>query len=321
MNPKIELRDPADLVNHYHPALRNIPELADDSDEFLAIARGMQKCGIIQPLLVDEKGRILDDHSRTLLRCARRWQYPEVPVQVRDSSDVHLLIIHSLAHRRQLTKSAIAYLACPHLEPAFEIARSNRLEKLQKGQYSSVVHEETTAAKTMYELAESMGISRRILFDAANVHKEFEDTRKYPRTVMGGAQDGAEVELTLREWYEPRILRSPIGGEHEINRPMGLGGVIAGIASDRLAVRKGGPPKETDRQLELFTSGLGQLLLRASRLGGPEKIRATVRTWLDAQLESDRLSDEQLDDLEALGQTIRDEARGRRKKQDKSSAS
>jgi hypothetical protein len=320
MNPKIELRDPADLIGHYHPALRDIPELPDDSPEFLAIASGMHKCGIIQPLLVDEKGRILDDHSRTLLRCARRWQCPEVPVQVRDSADVHLLIIHSLAHRRQLTKSAIAYLACPHLDQAFNISREKGWENLKKGQFSPGVAAATAGPTTVENLAVLMGIERNLLFEARKVRKEFEDTRKYPRTVMGGAQDGAEAELTLREWYEPLILRSPVGGEHESNRPMGLGGVIAGIASDRLAVRKGGPPRDADRQLELFTSGLGQLLLRASRLGGPEKIRATVRTWLDEQLESSRLSDDQLDDLEALGQTIRDEARGRRKKMDKSTA-
>jgi len=307
-----ELRDPAELAGHYHPDLKSIPELAEDSPEFLAIARGVQRCGIMQPLLVDEKGRILDDHSRTLLRCARRWQMKEVPVQVRESADVHLLIIHSLAHRRQLTKSAIAYLAYPHLAPAFEIARINHLEKLRKGQCFPVVPEGTTGAKTVEELAVELGIGRTLFFEARDVHKKFEDTRKYPRVVQGGPQDGADVELTLREWYEPRILRPPIGGEHENNRPMGLGAVIAGIASDRADIKKGGPPKEDDRQLQLFSNGLDQLFVRAARLS-PEALRRQVRSWFDAKDEKDLFADEDLDQIEQLAETLKTEVKQRRR--------
>ena len=303
-----ELRDPADLVGHFHPALKTIPELAEESLEFLAIAGGIEKCGIIQPLLVDEQGRILDDHSRTLLRCARRWQMKSVPVQVRDSGDVHALIIHSLAHRRHFTKSALAYLACPHLGPAFAAASEKRLKNLANCQCFSKVAEGTIGAKTVEALATDLGIERRLLFEARKVHEEFEDEKKY-RFLQFANPASDVVEMTLREYFEPRILRAPFGGEHEQHRPMGLGGVIAGIATVREEKRGIYSPK-TASQLELFSDGFDSFTGRALRVT-PEAMRKGIRTWFDEHEE--KLSDEQLNQIELLGETIKTQARQMRK--------
>ena len=241
-----EYRDPSIL--HVHPELLSVPQLSED--ELRPIRAGMQRNGITQPLLIDAQNRILDDHSRTLWLCAKAWAFTEVPVLVRASEDVHLLIIIGLAHRRHLTKSAIAYLAVPHLQPVFDAAHAQMLQKLAKTPAILGVPSETPSVKTADELAEDLGIGRNLLFEARKVRTAFADRKKHSFLVSGGPKDGDIVECTLKDWFEPRILRAPIGGEHEVNRPIGLGAVIAGIAGLESTKDK---PREDRPQLELFS--------------------------------------------------------------------
>ena len=305
MNPiKIVQRDPADLAGHFHPLLKTIPPLAQTGEEFRAIKMGMKECGILSPLLIDSQNRILDDHSRTLLQCAQVWQLKAVPVQVCNDEDAALVAVHSLLHRRHLTKSALAYLAAPLLEVAFKAARQKRLKNLANHD-SALSALSTEPLKTVDEMAEEFGLSRRFLFEAKEVHKRFEDPRKYRFNMVGGSRDGEMVEMTLKEWFEPRILRSPIGGEHEQNRPLGLGAVIAGIASVKENKREMFDPRSCD-QLELFKSGLGQFVGRALRLA-PADMRKEIRAWLEAK--EGQFEDEQFEQLVELGETLKVEAR------------
>ena len=303
--PTFTMRDPAELRGHYHPALKILPELPDDSPEFLAISAGVKKCGIIQPLLINDQGQILDDHSRTLLRSALRWQLKAVPVCVRYEDDVHMIIIHSLAHRRHLSKSAIAYLAYPHLGPAFEYARQRKLKQIKD---SEVVSAETTEA-TVEDLAAALGIGRNLLFEAQKVHKEFSDKKTYSFNVRGGPHDGDVVECTLKAWFEPKLLQPFVGGEHEVNRPLGLGGIMAGIAIIKEGNRDVFNPKGAT-QLDLFSRGLNQFFGRALKVPTAQ-IAKTVKSWLECK--DANLSDEQLEQLEQLGETLKTEARARRK--------
>lgn len=247
---KIEQRDPAELRGHIHPTLKSIPELDEKSEEFLAIAAGIGQLGIRQPLQLDAAGLILDDHSRTLLRCALRWQLKTVPVIVVPDPNVPLTIIAGLAHRRHLTKSGIAYLAAGLIDQAFTTSKQKRLENLANSQCFPKVSAETPF-KTAEELATEIGIGRNLLFEARKVQELFTDKKLYTFNVVGGSGDGSIAECTLRAWFEPRILKAPIGGEHEQNRPLGLGGVIAGIAS----VKQGDKGKFDPRskQPELFS--------------------------------------------------------------------
>lgn len=301
------MRDPQELRDHYHPALKILPQLPDDSPEFLAISAGVKKCGIIQPLLINEQGQILDDHSRTLLRCAIRWQLKMVPVCVRYEDDIHMIIIHSLAHRRHLSKSAIAYLAYPHLQPAFEYARQRQLKQVRDG---GAVSGETTES-TVEDLAAALGIGRNLLFEAQEVHRKFADKKIYTFNVRGGAKDGGVMECTLKQWFEPKLLQPFVGGEHELSRPIGLGGIIAGIKQVIAASENPdqfNPNKNT--QLELFSRGLDQFIGRALKVPVAQMAK-TVKSWLECK--DANLSDEQLEQLEQLGATIKAEASARRK--------
>jgi hypothetical protein len=297
------MRDPMELRGHYHPALKMLPELPEESTEFLAIASGVQKCGIIQPLLINDQGQVLDDHSRTLLRCAIRWQLKAVPVCVRYEDDVHMLIIHSLAHRRHLSKSAIAYLAVPHLEPAFEHARQRKLKQIKE---NSVVSSDTTEA-TVEDMANALGIGRNLLFEAQRVHQVFADKKVYTFNVRGGAADGEIVECTLKAWFEPKLLQPFVGGEHESNRPLGLGGILAGIASVKEGNRGKFDPKAAS-QLDLFNRGFDQFIGRALKLAH-ESVAKHIRDWFTAG----ELTDDEADRLEQIGDTIKAEARARRR--------
>jgi hypothetical protein len=255
MQLNIQKRDPVHLKNKYTTALRRLPELPEDSEEFRAIAAGLKKAGFIRPILIDENDCVIDDHSRTLLKAAIRWQLVEIPVQVCNSTDAPNLLLHSLIHVRHLSKSAIAYLAYPHLQPAIEASRLRRLENLRNSQQISEEPLSGSSSETIGDLAEQVGISSTLLKAAKQVHEAFADKKKYTFNVDGGAKDGAIEEVTLKEWYEPKLLQAYVGGEHEQSRPIGLGGILAGITAVRTGDRAKFSPKgkQTDFFADLFT--------------------------------------------------------------------
>ena len=242
----IQQRDPNDLS--VHPSLKEIPELTED--ELKPIRSGMKQCGLIQPLLVDDHNRILDDHSRTLWLCAKKWQHKTVPVQVR-TDDVDVLIIHSLVHRRHLSKSALAYLAEPRLQNAIKTAVHNYRQNLAKGQQIPVGSQELTGAPTIAQLAESLGLSESTLDRAREVRGLFKaHSKSMDFVVEGGPEDGSVVSCTLQAWFEPKILKAYAGGEHEGSRPLGLGAVISAIQG--ILATKDNKRIETRGQMELF---------------------------------------------------------------------
>ena len=257
---KIDLRDPQHLKGKYNPALKLVPELPEGSEEFLALAAGVKRAGFIRPILIDHEERVIDDHSRSLLRVALRWQFTEVPVKVCGSADAPMLLIHSLAHVRHLSKSAIAYLAVPQLQPAIDASRLRRLENLRKNPDIAENLSVGDRDQTVPELASELGVSHYMLEMAISVRKAFEDKKVYSFNVQGGSKDGSVQECTLKEWFEPRLLQAYVGGEHEQNRPMGLGGILAGIT----AVREGDKskfapkPKQSDFFGDLFSEQIGK---------------------------------------------------------------
>ena len=243
----IQYRDPNQLS--VHPTIKHIPALGED--ELKPIRAGMKYAGeAMQPILVDEEGWILSDTGRTAWLCAKARQLKEVPVCICAAADVHLIVIRDLAHdHRHLSKSAIAYLAVPHLQPALDAARLKRLENLRKGQEIPVsVLSADSGVVTMMELAEELGICCSMLEKAILVRKEFLDKKIYTWSAPGTAEDGTDA--TFKDWYEPKLLRSFVGGEHESKRPVGLGGILAGIESKKLDPADCNP-KKTPAQMEL----------------------------------------------------------------------
>jgi len=268
--------DPADLQPH--PILATIPAPAKDSEEVCACADAIrEQDGLLLPIIIDERNQILTDDSRLRWMAARRMQLTEVPVIVQPGARAAEIALGALIHRAHLTKAAIAYLAFPLLKPALDSARAARAETIKKGQQTSIVHS-VHYRGTAEDLAESIGICRRLFFLAKEVRAEFDkDKKKYNFTVEGGDQDGEEVQQTLKEHFEPKLLRQQVDSEHASQRPIGLGGVMKAIGSIRATK---GAMKLTNPQLELFTGGFDLVAKRFAYwndFDAPDKAKAVAK--------------------------------------------
>ena len=75
--------------------------------------------------------------------------------------------------------------------------------------------------KTVEDFARGFGFGRDLFYQAAEIHKLLASNKKF---------DWAEERkaLTLREYYEPRIM-------DDDSKPVGLGAVIAGIGAEVVA--------------------------------------------------------------------------------------
>ena len=216
--------DPADLT--VHPDSKKMPEMPNDSEEFLALVDDIADRGIDQPLLIDKQNRIVDGKNRW--RAARRLQLKLVPTILVPDTDVASIIIGTLLNRRHYSKGARAYLAYPLMQKAWEEAVKRKQECLKRGGSTLSALRDT---KTVEELAESIGIGRTLFIQARDVHEAFE---KKPK---------------LREQFESDILTGETG----------LGAVKAGIAGQEKTKDK---PRNQEDQFELFTSAWDTLNTR-----------------------------------------------------------
>lgn len=174
---QITILDPSELT--LHPVARELPELADEDADFIALVDDVRDRGVIHPLAITSKKQILDGRHRW--RAAKRLKLPAVPVIVHDDADAVSIILESLLLRRHYSKSALAFTAYPMLKAAYELALENR-------EAHSVRDPFTTASQ-----AEKFGISKRFYEYAAKVHDIF-------------AKDHAYRDLLL-----PEILSGEVG--------------------------------------------------------------------------------------------------------------
>lgn len=89
-----------------HPDLVNFPGLSDD--QLAALTLSVKERGIQEPLTIDVHGRVYDGRAR--LQIAKALELFTVPFVTRDETDVLAYAIESAVNRRQLTRSAVAFL-------------------------------------------------------------------------------------------------------------------------------------------------------------------------------------------------------------------
>lgn len=300
-----ETRDPSQQL-HVHPALKLIPIDKEDAQVHACADAIREMDGFVLPIFIDETNQILTDDSRLRWLAAKRMNLTEVPVVVLPTLAGPAIMQNALTHRAHYTKSAIAYLSVPLLQPAFDAARAFRCENLKKGRKSPIVHSADYRGKTTVEdYAEAMGIGRTMLFSARQVRAEFEkDKKQYEFTVEGGAQDGEVVKQTLRERFEPKILRQQVDSEHADHRPIGLGGVMKAIGSIRKYDKLDGR-KPDSNQLDLFIGGLTNRFRYWNDLAPEQQrqAREKIRQWLA------EMPDEARDEIIAAAKELRKEAR------------
>lgn len=224
---KIELVPIDDLS--FHKAIQELPGIPEDL--FHALLEDIHERGMSAPLVVDEKNCVIDIDSADRLRAALKLNVHEVPVVRRPNDEALATIIASIARRRNYSKSAVAYVLFPFFEPALVESRARRSRNLKNNHDSA---QNALSRNSAEAIALGAGISRRLFFQAAEVHKLF---KKHPRA---------------KESIEPQILSGDLS----------LGYAINGIAG--LVATKGKARDDSD-QLELFKRGINSLRVRFSR--------------------------------------------------------
>jgi ParB-like chromosome segregation protein Spo0J len=180
-----------------HPILATMPRIVEVPSETQAFLDDIRAHGIRQPILIDSKGQILDG--------IRRWEAArtlgiELKTELCEQSPL-MAIIGSLTQRRHLTKGQLAYISYPLLKPALEESKERRLQNLREG-ISPIVHSEHYRDATVADLADRIGIGRRLIFDAKTLH------------------EACEGDDELRSQVENSLYLDGVG----------LGALIAGIA-------------------------------------------------------------------------------------------
>lgn len=237
------MKDPTELS--IHPVAKGLPEWGKEDPRFIALLEDIRTRGIDQPLIIDKQNRIMDGRHRW--RAAKQLQLDEVPVIVRSEEEVFGIVVNSLLQRRHHTKSQLAYLTYPLMKDAFDEAHRRMLENLKKGNNSRSTLS-GLRAKTVEDLADQIGISRALFFQAKEVHQVFgKDQAKYEFQT----DDGPIEKLTLKEFFERRIL--------DAEKPAGLGAVLAGIAGMKATK---GKAKHNPEQLDLFEGAFDVLSKR-----------------------------------------------------------
>lgn len=244
----ISMHRPADL--RIHSVAKGMPMMDDESVDWESLIESVARNGVIQPLTIDNQGRIIDGRHRWA--AAKMAKLKEVPCIVLVDPDVHAIILESLAQRRHFTKGARAYLAYPYVEEAWNEAKRRRVENLKQGSGPRSSSQDTIG-DTVEAFAVQQGFGRNLFFQAKRLHELF-----------------AEDE-SLRAQFEPEIL----------NEGKGLGAIIAGIGGQSATKDK---PRSTPRQLDLFTDGFKTVAVRVkaswSKFSDDEraKVRRQIRT-------------------------------------------
>ncbi len=240
-----------------HPLIADQAQLGDDDAEFGRIVDLIREHGIEAPLAITAEGEIADGRHRW--RAAKRLKLAEVPCEIVPDDAVAGIALRSLIGRRHYSPSQLAYVSFPLLKPAFAEGEKRRLSALKSGSALPDAHSVRNGEKkgsaegvrTIEEWAAELAISTRVLQQAREVHELFSDPKKRSITDRDGV---TADELTFREFFEPRLLRS--------EDPYGLGGVLTAIKQIQDQERKaergrshgGGKPKLVEKQLALFAA-------------------------------------------------------------------
>ncbi len=297
-NAQIIYRDPTDLS--IHPAKKLlVDDWGKEDPRHVALVKDIRQRGIDCPLIIDSEGQIIEGRRRH--RAARQLQLTSVPCIIRQQDEVYGIILHGFLQRGHYTKSQLAYLSYPLIEPALAEIKARQLKNLQQGVSKVRNTIESTdssesprcglSANSAEELADDVGIGRSLFFMAQDVHQLF---RKHtsPRDLTDS--DGIlESGVTFRAFYEPRILRQEFDAEGKRQSPYGLGAVKAGIEG---SLKNNGAAKApVPAQLELFNEGwelVGKRMRYWQDFKEPDKAKAlgAVRDTF-ALMPSDLLTD------------------------------
>jgi len=269
--PKIEFLDPAPL--RLHRLYSSLPAIPTDTPEWHGFVDALSATGPegIPPIYVTAEGFIMDGARRW--KAAKQLQWPEMGCVIRSEWEAPLLVVETLMGQRCLTKGAKVYLSLPILKEYADAAETRRLACLKKGvkilQKALKVPLACSAGsgKAATQLAEHLGVSTDTVEKAVRIRNIFELPQLKDHKFE--FQDGRE--LTLREYFEPRLLDS--------NDPMGLGAVLKGFGEfvDAQGNPVDHPPADRNSHLFYFErawQGWAKQSQRWAQMDDKERFRA-----------------------------------------------
>lgn len=162
--------DPKSLKTH--PAAAAIPDLPPA--QYAALKASIERKGILQPLLVDDAGRVIDGRHR--LRAAVELGLEAVPVASIDGADAALIACEAAVARRNLTASGrvlILFTAHPDLQRGGADRRKGNLKRgASRPDVNSVTSGESKEFATFEALADRYGVPRQYFSVLAEIRAE-----------------------------------------------------------------------------------------------------------------------------------------------------
>ena len=159
--------DPKSLT--VHPAAAAIPDLPPA--QYAALKSSIERQGILQPLLVDDAGRVIDGRHR--LRAAIELGLDVVPVATVAGDDAALIACDAAVTSRNLTTSGrvlILFLAHPDLQRGG--VRETSKANLLRGSAPNVNYSQSGKSKefaTFAAIAERYGVPREYFSTLAEI--------------------------------------------------------------------------------------------------------------------------------------------------------
>ena len=251
---QIEKRNLDTLV--IHAAIKNQPKLSED--ELLEWRKGLKARGEdrVPPISITKENEIVDGRHR--FWCAQKLGWKTIPVEVVGEDEVNAIVVQSLTNRRSYTKSQLAYILAPFVDPELNTIR------MLAGGVDPAKAVRRGGMFATEELAALIKTSSRIVQQALEIRELF-NTDKQKRN-MKDRNDVTEKNVTIKEFFEKRILLAE-DPEVSESKPYGLGAVLAGIKAIQKMEGKetphgGGRPKAVEQQLSLFTESVQGLKSR-----------------------------------------------------------
>lgn len=264
--------DPQDPRLRLHPIVKQLPQWPDDDPRLAALANDVATNGVLESIKITSDHLIVDGRHRW--RAARMAGLSEVPYVTVEDGEAATVAISSLIQRRHYSKGALAYVAYPIFQEAFEEAKTRQTRGLKKGRSSPLPIESATG--NIGDFANFLGVDRDTLYQAKAVHKLFFSDPEY------------------KAQMEPRIIEDGYG----------LGAVIAGHAGQQAT--KGKARNDQPETARFFTT-FRSLAIRCSKVPDVAEFGPVV-----TQVVSAMDDEEELERVETLGRTMAAEAKARR---------
>ena len=264
-----------------HVCLRHFPRWDPNGPKAMALRASLQTSGLCQPVQMTGRQEIVDPDSFERWRAAKMLQLRAIPALIIPEELAHYAFVSALFHRHHLTLGARVFLVLS-LHPQLVLESEERRRRNFANSLDILEGHSVPIERSFLSVAAYLKTGYSTVKKAAELLRLFDKyaDREFEFTVRGGADDGARVSMTLRDYFLPKLLEEEEGDEHSENR-MGLGAILKAIGY--LTSRSAHQTPHLKQMDLLFVNGLDAIAVRAERIGDIAAVRALARAWAREQ--------------------------------------